>query len=190
MGGYGSGSRQRYAPKTDEYRKIDLSDFSKTRRDETASGTIIWSRAGKRTASIGYELSPHSLRLYYSMTRQGEGSRVDEHIAFDFTAQPFGGDRRWFLCRSCGRRCRVLYGGAYFRCRQCYGAVYESQYQHWRFPCLSSSERVRHKLGGQPGFCHPFPQKPKGMHWKTYRRLQDQDWQAIMAIEGVLNTWR
>ena len=187
MGGYGSGSRQRYAPKTDEYRKIDLSDFSKTGRDETANGTIIWSRAGRKTGSVGYELSPHSLRLHYSLTRQGEETRVDEHIAFDFTEQPFGGDRRWFLCRSCGRRCRVLFGGSYFRCRQCYGATYESQYEHWRFPNLSTAHRVRDKLGGEPGFYNPFPSKPKGMHWRTYKILEEQDLRAVMAVEQAIS---
>ena len=189
MGGYGSGSRNRNAPKTYEYRKIDLSDFRKTRRDETAAGTIIWSRAGNRTGSIGYVLSPRSFRIQYTLTRNGEEQQVDEQIAFSLTHQPLGGTRRWFVCRSCGRRCRVLYGGAYFRCRQCYGATYESQYENWRFPNLSSAERVRHKLGAEPGFCNPFPNKPSRMHWRTYRRLQRQDWHAIMAIEQALNSW-
>jgi hypothetical protein len=27
---------------------------------------------------------------------------------------------------------------------------------------------LRRKLGGHAGFEQPFPDKPKGMHWKTY----------------------
>ena len=40
-------------------------------------------------------------------------------------AIPLEGD--WFACPSCRRRCRVIYGGARFRCRLCYGAKYESE---------------------------------------------------------------
>lgn len=80
----------------------------------------------------------------------------------------------------------MLYGGAYFRCRQCYQATYPSQYETIRVKGLSRAERVREKLGAEPGFMNIFPDKPKGMHWKTYRRLERQDWQASEAIERAM----
>ena len=125
MGGYGSGSNTRFAAKTSDYRKIDLSGFNRVRPGERTIGTLIWSRGGERRASIGYAVTTRALRVHYTVTSRGQDIRVDEEIPFGFTRQPFGGERRWFCCRSCGRLCRVLYGGAYFRCRQCYRAVYD-----------------------------------------------------------------
>ena len=39
----------------------------------------------------------------------------------------YGGERPWFLCPHCGRRVAILYGGAVFACRTCYGLAYEVQ---------------------------------------------------------------
>ena len=186
MGGYGSGANHRLASKTDEFRKLDLADFKRHWFERSFSGTLRWSRGGRETASIGYNLQPFYFRLQYSVTRQGEKVPIDERFDFAFTEQPFGGRRRWIICRSCNRRCRVLYGGAYFRCRQCYRATYPSQYEAIRVPGLSRAERARDKLGGEPGFINAFPLKPKGMHWRTYRQLQEQDWRATDALENAL----
>jgi len=186
MGGYGSGANHRLASKTDEFRKLDLADFRRHWFERSFSGTLRWSRGGRETASIGYNLQPFYFRLKYSITRQGEKVPIDERFDFAFTEQPLGGRRRWIICRSCNRRCRVLYGGAYFRCRQCYQATYPSQYESIRVSGLSKAERARDKLGAEPGLIHPFPQKPKGMHWRTYRRLERQDWAAIDRLEQAL----
>ena len=133
-----------------------------------------------------YRLRANHMRLIYSVTRQGEKVPIDERFDFAFTEQPFGGQRRWIICRSCNGRCRVLYGGTYFRCRQCYRATYPSQYERIRVPSLARAERARDRLGGEPGFIHVFPRKPKGMHWRTYRRLERQDWAAIDRLELAL----
>lgn len=81
----------------------------------------------------------------------------------------------------------MLYGGAYFRCRQCHGLRYSSQY-------LNALERIqkcrwglRHRLGSAQSLEDPLPPKPKGMHWVTYRRLVERDealaeqWQTGVA---------
>lgn len=186
MGGWGSGSGNRFATKTDELRKVDLADFKRHWFEPGFNGTCRWSRGGRETASIGYRLRANYMELHYTVTRQGEELRVDERFDFAFTDQPFGGQRRWIVCRSCNSRCRVLYGGAYFRCRKCYEATYPSQYEFIRIPALAKAERARHKLGGEPGFIHGLPAKPKGMHWQTYRRLQRQDWAASDALNMAL----
>ena len=186
MGGYGSGANNRFASKTDEFHKLDLADFKRHWFERSFSGTLRWSRGGHETGSIGYSLQPFHFRLFYSTTRQGDKLPIDERFDFAFTEQPLGGHRRWIVCRSCKRRCRVLYGGSYFRCRQCYQATYPSQYETIRVSGLSKAERARDKLGGEPGFIHLFPSKPSGMHWQTYRRLQKQDWAATDALEAAL----
>lgn len=186
MGGFGSGARNRWASKTEEFHKLDLATFKREWFENWRRGSMRWSRGGVQTSSISYRLTPDSIRLIYSVPSQGERVSIDERFNLDFTEQPFGGRRRWILCRSCGRRCRVLYGGAYFRCRQCYQATYPSQYETIRVKGLSRAERIRDRLGGEAGFVNAFPGKPKGMHWRTYRRVQWEDWSALEAIEAAL----
>lgn len=186
MGSCGSGRNHRWASRTDEFHKLDLADFARGAFERWRSGSITWSRGDHVTASIGYSLAPDHMRLRYTNIRHGERTPINERFEFSFTAQAFGGVRRWIVCPSCQRRCRVLYGGRHYRCRTCYRATYESQYERIRVPGLASAERVRHRLGAQPGFIHPFPDKPKGMHWRTYRRLQEQDWAATEKLEAAL----
>jgi hypothetical protein len=58
---------------------------------------------------------------------------------------------------------------------------------------LSQAQKFRQRLGGSPCTDDPFPQKPKGMHWRTYDRLvkrgealDEQAERAGMAIFGRL----
>lgn len=186
MGSYGSGSRNRFASKTDEFHKVDLATFKHQWFEGRSGGKITWSRGGQETGSIGYRLAPDHMRLEYTVTRQSEPVQINERFELAFTEQPFGGRRRWIVCRSCQRRCRVLYGGTHFRCRLCYRATYPSQYEFIRLPGISRADRVRAKLGGDPGLLNPFPRKPSGMHWRTYRRLQREDWAASERLERAL----
>ena len=36
---------------------------------------------------------------------------------------------------------------------------------------MRKAQKIRRRLGGSPTLGDPFPDKPKGMHWNTYRRL-------------------
>lgn len=187
MGGYGSGRGNRMASQMDEFHKLDLATFEPGWFERRRSGRVTWSRGGHETGSIGYRLGHDFMELHYTHGREPNREEVCERIHLTFTEQPFGGRRRWFVCRSCGRRCRVLIGGAYFRCRQCYRATYPSQYESFRLRGLAKTQRVRDKLGGEPGICFPFPCKPKGMHWRTYRRLERQDWSVGIGLERLFN---
>ena len=91
----------------------------------------------------------------------------------------FNSWRGWFTCcarvndQYCGRRVAVLYAaGELFACRSCYNLAYESQQGSPVLRSLSRSLKIRVRLGGSPNPFGPFPEKPCGMHWRTYLRLR------------------
>jgi hypothetical protein len=148
------------------------------------AGSLCWSRGGERTGSIQYQVFPDGLKLSYRTRPWGEEDwkSVDEKIPFTWTGTAFNGRRCWLRCLSCGRRCRILYGGAYFRCRRCHRLTYESQYEEGWQRAVTRAQNVRIKLGGSGSMDDGFPPKPKGMHWRTYRRLEATD-------EAADNIW-
>jgi hypothetical protein len=108
---------------TSDFHKIDLADMD---RSPHFFGTLTWSTVGRKTGSIRYWKTQNGLEISYAASG---GQNICEVIPYTYTATQFGGTRKWFKCLSCGRRCRVLYGGRHFRCRQCYGTKYASQYE-------------------------------------------------------------
>lgn len=186
MGGYGSGRQARGAARSDQFHKLDLAEFRREWFQSYRSGTLTWSRGGHKTGSIGYRLFPDRMVLHYSAPMNGERQDIGETFLMRPTEQPFGGHRWWIECKGCGRRCRVLYGAAYFRCRQCHRLTYDSQYEHIHVPGVSRAMRIRQKLEGEAGLACPFPDKPKGMHWKTYYRLREADWEASARLDALL----
>jgi hypothetical protein len=178
--------------KTTDFRSIDLAWLRrKGARHPGYSGTVRWSRNGHVTGSIGYHIESEGLRLRYRTTpRGGEPGDVDELVPITTTAMHLGGVRHWFVCPSCWRRCRILYGGRYFRCRLCRGARYESQYQHGALTVCDMRWRIRERLEERGGLDYRLfglddgiGPKPPRMHWKTYRRLEARD-------EALAGRWR
>src|SRR5262245_56610152 len=51
----------------------------------------------------------------------GERRSVNEFVPFAYTPTRSGGRRQWLMCLKCRRRCRRIFGGRHFRCRQCHG---------------------------------------------------------------------
>jgi hypothetical protein len=65
-----------------------------------------------------------------------------------------------------------LYGaGRLFACRHCYRLAYASQQESAHQRGLLKSQKIRTRLGGSASMLDEFPDKPKGMHWRTYDRL-------------------
>ncbi|ACT58324.1 hypothetical protein [Hirschia baltica] len=186
MGGLGSGNNNRWANKTDELHKLDLATFKKGWFARYRSGAVTWTRGDQKTGSINYHLSPSSMRLSYAYGSGDNKQTIDERFELAFTPQHFGNERMWIVCKSCQRRCRVLYGAKLFRCRKCYELTYPSQYEFIRIPNLSTAETLKDKLGGEAGFVYPFPNKPKGMHWKTYQRYERVYYEAEKRMNLAL----
>jgi hypothetical protein len=142
--------------------------------------SLRWSRAGRETGSIRGVVSgdgrPERITLLYRH-RSGaseDWKEVREPVPLTWTACNFGGERPWFVCpgAGCKRRVAVLYGpGRYFLCRHYYDLVYESQRESGMYRALHKAQAIRERLGGSANMTEPFPEKPKGMHWRTYERL-------------------
>ena len=137
MGGYGSG-RGLWPFKKDTVEDCPEIDIARMKRQYRlkpgchTSGSLHWSRGGKRTNSINYEahldLSPAFIRLHYTL----DGTEKVDYQVYLVTTQPnYGGLRWWFLCPNpnCRRRAGKLYlapGSRYFLCRNCQDLTYAS----------------------------------------------------------------
>jgi hypothetical protein len=139
-----------------------------------------WRRDGEITATIQVETKRHRVTLNYRHRSYGdEWSDVSQNVPVDWTPCRFGGERPWFVCtvhkngRYCGRQVSKLYGGGkLFACRHCYGLAYSSQQESARERGLLKARSIRQRLGGNASLMDAFPDKPRGMHWRTYDRLQ------------------
>lgn len=105
---------------------------------------------------------------------------IAEGIQVEWTPCQYGGQRPWFLCPECSRRCGKLYGGRLFRCRLCVNLVYESTRQPEWERLLDRAQDIRVRLGGSASTAAPFPPKPKHMRWRTYWKLREESVEAAL----------
>ena len=151
---------------------------------------------GPQLGLVAYVLQEGGLRLRYTHTRhEGAPQRIDEVIPIVRTPTPFGGQRHWFACPACSRRCRLIYGGSHFRCRHCHGARYTSQYESLPLRISRRRWRIQRKLerlAGKPwpfGLDDGFPPKPRRMRWAEYQRLQALDQRLAAVWHAHIAEW-
>ena len=180
MGGIGSGRNWHWGAKdtTDDYRSIDVRRW---KRDGLLapyqSFGWQWLLQGEVAASILVHTKPGQVILTYRHRSGGEDWKGESYpVYLDWTACHLGGKRPWFLCpaRGCGRRVAILYGSGIFACRHCHQLVYPSQRDTLDERAARKADRIRDKLGWEPGILNGNGWKPKGMHWKTFERLTAQ----------------
>jgi len=181
MGGFGSGRPSSGAPTCEACLGIDLAWLR--RRGMLQPGrfsTLTWSRSGEQTGSITLAAQSDGVRLIYRTTdRDGAPVDVSELVPFTDTPTMFGGRRQWLRCLNCGRGCRKIYGGRYFRCRLCYRLRYASQGesrpdQRALDRARKIAKRLHDRWGGTTEEEYDFPPKPPRMRWATYNRLLEQ----------------
>ena len=138
-----------------------------------------WKQDGKRVASINVETERQRVTLKYrSRPYGGDWADAKQQFPVAWTPCRFGGDRPWFI-RSvyangtyCGRQVTKLYqAGRLFACRHCSRLAYASQQESAHERGLLRAQNIRMRLGGTANMLDAFPEKPKGMHWRTYERL-------------------
>lgn len=184
MGGSGSGRYWGSGKATvEESLTLDINKLvrdGQLRPGSWYAGTLRWTRlsTGEEVATIGYEVNatdPYSawFRVHYNVN----GEPQDYRIALDTTSPNYCGRRWWFLCPARGIRVAKLHlpsGGQIFASRRAYGLAYRSQRERAYERALTRTQDIRIKLGGDPSLAVPFPDKPKGMWWRTYWRLRQE----------------
>ncbi len=141
-----------------------------------------WTHDGEPCASINVRIEPSSVLLSFQ-ARSSESDQwqsVQQRVPVEWTECNFGGGRPWFRCTAtadgkyCGKRVAKLYlgGSAVFACRSCHRLVFASQVEPLRLRGLGKARKIRMALGGGPNILDDFPQKPKGMHSRTYTHLR------------------
>jgi hypothetical protein len=180
MGGWGSGRHWSSKDTTDDYRQLDVRHLQRRGLLEWRSSfSWQWSRRGEVIANI--YIRPEDDRVilnYRTRPRGGEWVQHDYPVLLDRTPCHYGGERVWFRCpaRGCGRRVAILHGGGVFACRRCYNLAYECQKESAADRASRRAWTLIERVGGL-GFStlfEPLPPKPKGMHARTYSRLERQ----------------
>ncbi len=171
MGGFGSG-RSGWHRKVEAFLCLNVDQVR--RRGFLAPGTAClwtWTWTTGDKASIGLQALASALRLDFRVRSGGEDWRdVVQVVDLEHTPCHYGGTRPWFRCPRCGRRVAKLFGGALFLCRKCHGLAYRSQSETFSDRCFRRANKLRNRLGGEPGVDRYVP-KPKWMRWATYDLL-------------------
>ena len=185
MGGPGSGNWYRWSTKPTVEDGFTLNLYRLIRGDivrpgASDSGSITWYGldSKKSTASVGYESDLRdqyeaSIRLLYSVA----GDSQDYKIQLTCTVPEYGGRRWWFVCPVLKVKVAKLYlpaGEKIFASRGAFRLAYTSQNLSREDRLINKAHALRRRLGGKPGSCNPIPERPKGMHDTTYRRIVNE----------------
>lgn len=149
-----------------------------------------WTCGGHKVASISIRVGFNEVHLTYR-TRDHSRDWLDMSYAVPvtWTACNFGGQRPWWRCPigGCGRRIAVLFGGSVYACRHCQKVQYESTRETPADQACRRAGKLRKRLGWVAGIANGLGAKPKGMHQKTFARLQAMhDADTLKALVG----WR
>ncbi len=189
MGGFNSGNHGGKSTTTDmralDVRKVQRDGLLKPGRSFGWS----WKRGGETIASINLKVDTGSVTLdYRQRDRGGEWLTMNYPVRLAWTACHYGGQRAWWLCPAvgCGRRVAVLYGGSVFACRHCQKLAYKSQRETPDDRATRRADKLRDGLGWQAGILNGAGDKPKGMHWQTFWRMQaSHDAHVMQALAGM-----
>ena len=158
------------------------------------AGSWQWTRDGEQVVSISLRTEFDRLHLTYRMrTGGGDWEDVVEAVHIVRLACRFRGSRPYFICPAvvngvaCGRRVAKLHlSGRYFLCRHCYRLGHASQSEDAWDRALRRANKIRQRLGGEPGMASPFPSKPKGMWRRTYNRLRARAFDAELQADEAI----
>jgi hypothetical protein len=152
----------------------------------------MWSdaRSGEKIASIDFEASLTSQEhAWWRLRYIDDGQLKDYRVQIEASPCHYGGMRWWWVCPISGQRVAKLYlspGATVFAARQTYRLAYRSQRDAKIDRTHARQRRLYSKLGGEYDyFEQPPPNRPKGMHHRTYERLIADLYAAMEVHEWV-----
>jgi len=171
VGGLGSGrfGRRTDRETTDDFPAIDVRRWQRDGLLEPGGWfDWRWTRHGEPAACAVVSVDEDRVTVGEAVVR------------LERTPGGFGGERAWFRCPECGRRCCLLYrrsGG--FACRQCLGLAYQVEREGRQDRAARRArkiiDRARMDFGRIAG-------KPKWMRWPTYWRMSARVEKAALAL--------
>jgi hypothetical protein len=175
MGGYSSG-RHGGKRTTNDMHVLDIRKIARAGLLKPGcSFSWQWTRGDEKIASIGLRTETDRVVLDYRSRSNGdEWQDMHYPVYLAWSGCNYGGLRAWWLCPAagCGRRVAVLYGGKVYACRHCHKLAYSTQRKLADDRATSKADRIRKRLGWDAGILNLPGGKPKGMHWRTFARLQ------------------
>lgn len=195
MGGIGSGSYEHKRTKgtVTNDRALDIRYWQREGvMKPVLCFEVRWGQQDALTLGVAVRVEEQQVVLAYRhLQSDGSLTLVECPIALDWTPCPFGSQRPWFRCpaEGCGKRVAILYqGGSRFACRHCQGFAYPSQRENAIDRNLRQGRKIAQKLGSCDHTIASYPDKPKGMRWRTYQGLvNDANAATLRAMRAVLN---
>jgi hypothetical protein len=175
MGGWGSGKRWSSKSTTSDHLKLDVRHLQrKSVLERGYSFSWGWTRDGEPAGNI--VIRPEDDRViltYRSRSRGDEWESLEYAVELEWLFCHLGGQRVYFRCpaRGCGRRVAILYGGRIFACRRCHDLAYDCQKELPHHRAMRKAHKLADRLKGTGCLDDPAF-RPKGMHRKTFNRLE------------------
>ena len=140
--------------------------------------SLKWSRSnGEVVGSIDMRVEPDCVNLSYRTRWAGQEWRERAYTVYlERTRCHLGGERVWFRCpaNGCGRRVAILYSDGVFACRQCQDLTYQSCRESVGDRADRRAWGIREKCGDRWGSLFDPLMRPKGMHHRTFQRLEGE----------------
>ena len=186
MGGIGSGRRgARCLKLVSNYTALDVNELREAGVLANGwAGSWEAQRPGEPTSLIYIRGGVSRIELQYSLRFDAGGWRaITQRVPVKWLACRFGGQRPYFHCPGCLRRCEKLpFGPIGYGCRRCLDLCYESQREDTGNRARRRAAMIRLRLHGQPDVNDPFPRRPKGMWNRTYDGLIERHVDAEVVI--------
>ena len=189
MGGYGSGNYSG-RPSTGQVNVVDIRLIRKHGwLYDGREGVLAWSsrNTGQSRGQVGYRIEGDTFTLVYRWS--GGGEHEDVTLSVRLTSIPcrYGGHRYYFECPRCGRRCEVLHSiSKWFVCRECSGYIYPTQTGCELDRLITNKHNLGYRIFEDYGNGWGS-QRKKGMHRKTFEKLQAEWYRLDEQIESRIS---
>jgi len=174
MGGHRSG-RYGWRGVIESRKRLDVREWSRAGwLTPGRSGTHGWMNdEGERTGSVCYTVLADELQLHYLVSEEdGAEQQVEQMIYLRRVPCRFGGERIYWQCPCCYRRCEIVAmasHGCSWGCRRCLNLRYRSQGLGPADRAEQQSDKICARLGGEHEDGSIY--RPKGMRHRTFERL-------------------